>query len=387
MSRRILLTTYEFAPFRGGIGRVAEGLAEGAAALGAEPIVLAPDYGEDQGPHDALRNYAIRRFDGAFCSIVSPRRLLRFAAICRHAIAATRPDLVHGVDPPAQMALAVLSRFGLVPRHVLTVHGTELLRYRAETLPRLWMRNGFARADAVCAVSRHVLDTLLAGFRIDPGRAFTSHPGIAPAWHDSPPTDRAVTRRLWKVNDGDVVVLTVARVVAEKGQDRVIAALARLPEALRARFLYVVAGTGPDPFARQLDEAAVAGGVRLLRTGAVPDAELIRLYDAADLFIMLSRQTPKRLEGLGLTYIEAGSRGLPSIACDTGGVPEAVLDGSTGVLLPGNCPAEDIATVLARLGADPPERTRLGFGARAHARAFTYANHAREVYERAGLLG
>ncbi|HEX6361936.1 MAG TPA: glycosyltransferase family 4 protein [Albitalea sp.] len=383
---RVLLLTYEFAPFRGGVGRVAEGLAEGAVACGLEPIVLAPDYHADQSAGDASRPYLVQRFSGAFCSIVSPRRVLRFAALCRRAIRATAPDLVHGVDPPAQMALTALSRARLTGRYILTVHGTELLRYAAEPLPHLWMRNGFGRADAIACVSRHVLERLHRDFDVERARTFVSHPGIAPAWHHTPRADRTAVRAHYDIPDDAFVAITIARVVREKGQDRVLAALARAPEPLRRRAVYVVAGTGPDAYARELDEAAQATGIRLVRTGAVADDELIRLCDAADVFTMLSRHTPKRLEGLGLTYLESGARGLPSIACDTGGVAEAVLPDRTGLLLPAGAPADQVADAFARLADDAPLRDRLGAGARAHAARFTYEGHARQVYGAAGLL-
>jgi phosphatidylinositol alpha-1,6-mannosyltransferase len=383
--RRVLLLTYEFAPFRGGIGRVAEGLAEGAVECGLEPIVLAPDYGADQSAADSSLPYEVRRFDGSFCSIVSPRRVLRFASICRRAIAEVRPDLVHGVDPPAQMALAALSRVRLVRGYIITVHGTELLRYRSEPLPRFWMRRGLGRADAICVVSQHVRDLLHSHFPVRHERSFVSYPGIARAWHETTAGSREA-RRSWGAGDGDFVILTIARVVPEKGQDRVIAGLAQADTGFRERTVYVVIGTGPDRYARELDAAATRNGVRLVRTGALPDDALVSACDGADVFAMLSRQTPTRLEALGLAYLEAGARRLPSVACRTGGVDEAVLDGRTGVLLPSEADAQVIAEALARLDADPALRSRLGKAACEHASAFTYGRHAREVYGRAGLI-
>lgn len=384
---RVLLLTYEFAPFRGGIGRVAEGLAEGALACGLEPLVLAPDYDDETRTGDETRAYRVIRFAGSFCSIVSPRRVLRFAALCRRTIADTRPDVIHGVDPPAQMALTALARAGLVSDYTLTVHGTELLRYRAEPLPRLWMGRGFSRATHVCAVSNHTRELLHREFDVPRARTFTAYPGIAPAWHQAAVAPRERVRAAWGAGEDDFVILTIARVVREKGQDRVITALARVSDALRARTLYVVAGGGPDAFAHELDEAAQSAGVRLLRTGTLPDEALIRACDAADLFAMLSRETPKRLEGLGLTYLESGARGVPSIACDTGGVREAVLDGRTGVVLPALPRADEVAAVTESLANDAARRRSLGENARAHAAGFTYERHAREVYTRAGLLG
>ena len=66
------------------------------------------------------------------------------------------------------------------------------------------------------------------------------------------------------------------------------------------------------------------------------DARAIALMDGADLFVMLSHETATRIEGLGLAYIEAAARSLPSLARDTGGVRDAVRNGETGILLPGD---------------------------------------------------
>jgi phosphatidylinositol alpha-1,6-mannosyltransferase len=175
-------------------------------------------------------------------------------------------------------------------------------------------------------------------------------------------------------------------VVREKGQDRVIAGLAEAPTALRERAVYVLIGTGPESYAQELDASAAQAGIRLVRMGSLPDEALVRACDGADLSAMLSRQTPKRLEGLGLAYLEAGSRGVASIACRTGGVAEAVMDGETGVLLPADADAGAVGGAITQLAGDAGLRARLGANARLHGRLFTYERHAREVYGRAGLL-
>jgi phosphatidyl-myo-inositol dimannoside synthase len=386
--RRILLITHEFSPFRGGIGRVAEGLAEGAVACGLEPVVLAPDYGSDQRADDARRSYRVDRFPGSFCSMVSPRRLIRFTELCRRAIAREKPDLVHGVDPAAQMALTMLARLGSGRPHALTIHGTELLRYRSEALPRWWMRGAFARSDALCAVSDAVHGLLLRDFRVRPGQSFVTHPGIGPIWFDTPAKAPATARARWNIPADALVVLTIARRVPEKGQDRVLAGLARLPEPLRRRTVYFVAGSGPGAYAHDLEAAASAAGVRLIMADTLSDADLVEACDAADLFAMLSRRTARRLEGFGLTYIEAGARGLPSLACDTGGASEAVLDQRTGTVLPGDAGEERIGEALLLALQDDGVRRQQGEQAARRARTLTYASQARLVYGRfAEILG
>jgi glycosyltransferase involved in cell wall biosynthesis len=277
------------------------------------------------------------------------------------------------------MALTALARFRLVRDYSFTVHGTEILRYRHELMPRLWMHRAMRRPRAIFAVSKAVRDLLLDILPAHPDRVFVSHPGVAPAWFDTPPTDRAAVRRQWALPDQAVVCLTISRRVPDKGHERVLQALALLPPPIRAGCAYVIVGTGPDAYARQLEDEAARAGIRLVLAGEVDDLTAIGLADASDLFVMLSRQTPKRVEGFGLSFIEAAARGVPSLATATGGVGEAVIDDQTGITLaPGSAPPA-IADGLHRLMREAALRGRLGTGARRHAQGFTWTHHATVV--------
>ena len=379
---RILLLTHEFEPFRGGIAAVADGLALGAASAGHAPIVLAPDYGARHEESDRDRPYAVHRFRGSTCSMVSMDGLVRFTKLCSREIQQTQADVIHAVDPPSQMALTMLARFRRVDTYFFTVHGTELTRYRDELLPRLWMGRGLRRATSIHAVSRAVYRLLPADGLSAPRHAFVEPPGIRRTWLDQPAADRTAVRAQWGANETDLVLLTLARRVPEKGQAEVIAAVAQLPDALRHRIVYVIAGHGPEDYARTLEQSAHAAGVRIVLTGSITDEAAIAACDGADLFVMLSRMTHKRLEGFGIAYIEAGSRGLPSLARETGGVAEAVLHGETGIVVPHGADSTVIGRALDTLLRDPSERSRLGARARAHASDFAWESRARAVYDR-----
>lgn len=378
---RILLLTYEFSPFRGGIATVAAGLAEGAAANGHDIHVLAPDYGADRADEDGVRPYAVHRFAGDFCSILSIDRLTAFARLIRRTVQRLTPDLVHGADPQSHMALTLLARLRMASGYGVTVHGTELLRYRAEAMPRFWMRGAFRRPAGVAVVSLAVRDILLQRKDVDPARVTVAYPGIASQWRERAAADTHAVRAAWMAGDDDVVLVTVARRVPEKGQLRAIEALASLPEPMRRRILYVVVGAGPAEYAGALTTAAVEAGVRLHLTGPLDDGDVIDAVDTADLFVMLSGRTPKRLEGLGLVFLEAGARGVPSLALDTGGTAEAVRGGETGVVLPAGAEAGVVGRAIADLVDDPAHRVVLGEAARVHARGFTFRRHAADTFE------
>ncbi|MFE9247605.1 glycosyltransferase family 4 protein [Streptomyces sp. NPDC007088] len=161
------------------------------------------------------------------------------------------------------------------------------------------------------------------------------------------------------------VVVCVSRLVPRKGQDTLIrawpAVLAAEPEAV----LLIVGGGPYEADLRRLArETGVAASVRL--TGAVPWAELPAHFGAGDVFAMpcRTRRGGLDVEGLGIVYLEASATGLPVLAGDSGGAPDAVRDGVTGWVVPGDRPG-DTADRLTTLLADEALRTRMGRAGRA----------------------
>ncbi|MDI5963535.1 glycosyltransferase family 4 protein [Streptomyces sp. SL13] len=164
---------------------------------------------------------------------------------------------------------------------------------------------------------------------------------------------------------GRPVVVCVSRLVRRKGQDTLIRAM---PEILRRVPDTVLLVVGGGPYAADLEKLAadtgVAAAVRF--TGAVPWAQLPAHFGAGDVFAMpcRTRRGGLDVEGLGIVYLEASATGLPVVAGDSGGAPDAVLDGETGWVVRGDSPA-DTADRVATLLADPELRRRLGTRGRA----------------------
>ncbi|MEV6264191.1 glycosyltransferase family 4 protein [Streptomyces sp. NPDC051784] len=156
------------------------------------------------------------------------------------------------------------------------------------------------------------------------------------------------------------VVVCVSRLVPRKGQDTLVlampAVLARVPDAV----LLVVGG---GPYAGRLkklaEETGVSDSVRF--TGPVPWAELPAHYGAGDVFAMpcRTRRGGLDVEGLGIVYLEASATGLPVVAGDSGGAPDAVLDGETGWVVRGGSAEESADRIVTLLG-DPELRRRMG---------------------------
>ena len=156
------------------------------------------------------------------------------------------------------------------------------------------------------------------------------------------------------------VVMCVSRLVPRKGQDTLILAmpriLAREPEAV-----LLIVGGGPyeKDLRRLVRETGVSDSVRF--TGAVPWSDLPAHYGAGDVFAMpcRTRRGGLDVEGLGIVYLEASATGLPVVAGDSGGAPDAVLDGETGWVVRGGSPEEAADRILALLG-DAELRRNMG---------------------------
>ncbi|MET7574512.1 glycosyltransferase family 4 protein [Streptomyces sp. NPDC005492] len=156
------------------------------------------------------------------------------------------------------------------------------------------------------------------------------------------------------------VVVCVSRLVPRKGQDTLILAMPRILVRQPDAVLLIVGG-GPyeKDLRRLVRETGVSDSVRF--TGSVPWAELPAHYGAGDVFAMpcRTRRGGLDVEGLGIVYLEASATGLPVVAGDSGGAPDAVLDGETGWVVRGGSPEEAADRIVALLD-DPELRRNMG---------------------------
>ena len=157
-------------------------------------------------------------------------------------------------------------------------------------------------------------------------------------------------------------LLSVARLTRHKGIDTGITALAGLA-AEYPDLGYAIAGSGDElPALEKLAaDLGVADRVRFLAN--VPDRDLPGLYNCAEVYLGLSRLMSQRVEGFGISLLEAGACGVPVVAARTGGIPEAVRDGESGILVDSDNP-DQVAAALRTLLGDRSLAARLGAGGR-----------------------
>ena len=379
----ILLLTSEFAPATGGIGTYAREIASAATDLGANVRVIAPDYAQDTAIEDRSLPFEVQRFRGGLHSM---RDLPSKVLLTRKGVAAERYDVIHAADWPFFIPVA-LSRQMTQARIVMTVHGTEINETQTP-LKRLVIRGAgvFGSRTEIAANSRYTRDLFRERFAVDAQRIKTVRLGVSDFWF-AQRNGRAATRAAFGITPDRIVIVTVARITRRKGHPVTLAALSTLPKALRKRITWLVIGPdGESDYVGQLRQlvASVDCDVRFL--GALPDKEIRDIYGAADFFCLTGvPDSSGRVEGFGLVYLEAAAGGLPSVATAVGGVPDAVLDDETGLLVPPSI--DDIARAITKLAEDTDTRSVLAAGASAHARALSWERCAAETYglPRAGI--
>jgi glycosyltransferase involved in cell wall biosynthesis len=265
-------------------------------------------------------------------------------------------DLVHvNVAPRGstwrKMLFAGVARRMGVPV-LLHLHGSGYDQFFAAQSPvrQARIRAFFGAAAGVVALSdywhRFVTETL----RVDPARV-TQIPNGVPAHPER-------TAAVPAVPEAPTRILFLGQLGERKGVDVLLDALATL-DARGLAWRATLGGNG-EVEAAQARAAALGIGDRIAFPGWVGEAEVRTLLGAADLFVL-----PSRAENQPVAILEAMAAGLPVVATAIGAIPEQVLDGETGLLVPPG-DAAALADALATL-IDSPAR-RAAMGAAGHAR-------------------
>jgi phosphatidylinositol alpha-1,6-mannosyltransferase len=173
------------------------------------------------------------------------------------------------------------------------------------------------------------------------------HPGV----------DTAAVRERYRLGEGRWL-LSVARLARHKGIDTALRALSQLGDQY-PDLRYAVVGTGEelDSLAEEARQLGVGDRVRFLTD--VPDRDLPAIYNCAEVYLGVSRLMEQRVEGFGISIAEASACGIPVVAGRSGGIPEAVRDGETGLLVDAER-ADAVSDSLRLLLDDPALRARLG---------------------------
>lgn len=361
-----LLLTYDFPPIGGGIARW---MAELAKRYPPGSLIVSTGQSGDASDVDASFPNRVDRLP------IPSRRLRTIPGLLlwsrRAAVLARSTDAEFiwcgNIKPAAYPAKWTMERTG-TPFGIL-LHGGDLLilqhQVHRSAIKRKTAAALLSSAAVLVANSEWTRDhclTLLSELDIDASPELVR---VVPLGADHqafrPGLDARDVRARYGLEDGRWL-LSVARLTRHKGIDIALQALARLKDRYPA-LRYAVVGTGEEQaaLAAEARELGVADRVRFLTD--VPDRDLPALYNCAELYLGVSRMMEQRVEGFGISLAEASACGVPVIAGRSGGIPAAVRDGDTGLLVEAEQP-DAVAEAVARLLDDPPLRARLGAAGR-----------------------
>ena len=349
---KVLIVTNDFPPRNGGIQSFVHALATRLPADGV--VVYAPAW-DGAAEFDAGQPFPVLRHPGSLMLPLPSVGARACALLAEYGC----DTVLFGAAAPLGLLAPRLRRAG-AKRLVGLTHGHEagwaalpvarsLLRRIGDDIDVLTYLAEYFRARMSRALSREAAS-----------RMVKLAPGVDPAAFRPGAGGAMVRRRLGIAPDRQVVVC-VSRMVPRKGQDQLISAWPGVRERATGDPLLLLVGDGPDR--PRLDSLARASGAAgsVLFTGPVSWADLPAYYDAGNIFAMpcRTRRAGLDVEGLGIVYLEASATGLPVIGGDSGGAPDAVLDGETGYVVPGR-DRRALTDRLVQLLADPAGAAAMG---------------------------
>lgn len=292
-------------------------------------------------------------------------------------------DVVHSHTWYANEAGRLSQQLHGIP-HVITAHSLEPLRpWKAEQLGGGYQvsssieKSAYESADAVIAVSGGMRADILRSYpSMNPDKVHVIHNGIdVDAWA---PTSNPELLQRWGIDSSRSSVVFVGRITRQKGLPYLLAAAHSLPAEVQ---LILCAGAPDTPEIQKEVEASVAQ-LQQSRSGVVwipdhlPRHELAAILTSATVFVC-----PSIYEPLGIVNLEAMACGIPVVGTATGGIPEVIVDGETGWLVPIDQvqdgtgtpinPAQyvsDLSSALVNAVSDPIKAREMGIAARERAR-------------------
>ena len=358
MSALVLCRT--FPPMLGGLERYTSELLRRTKY----PVtVVAPAFpGSRQ--FDAALNYPVRRFPTPASWLHGKRPLLPLAAWAVQAAMRERPSVVVSDQVQSAGVGLPLARTYGIP-HLLFAYGREIQRPSAR-----WAKSyAFKHSDVVIVISEFTRRLLQERFGVPPERIRLVRPGVDTNWFVPTESKEPIRAELGLPREA-AVLLTAGRLSSDsryKGFDRILRMTHSLITDLPDLTVCIVGDGNDRPYLEDLARSTgIEKNVRFC--GRVSDAQFLKLYQAADLFVLPSGSADPQsvgVEGYGIVFAEAASCGLPTVAYGVGGVTDVVVDGETGRLVP----PDEIALrdEVLHLLMNPMARSAMAVAAREHA--------------------
>lgn len=344
--KKTLLVTLDFYPSVGGVSTYWVSL--GAYMPSKEWVVMAPLL--PKGVHEMPVPYSIYR-----CTFLAwwcyPRWVPLLFAIAEIIYAEKIEHIIVGQILPVGTAVWLLSKFFHIP-YTVSTHGMDVTLPLRSHRKRALCRRICAGATRVSTISEYTAREL-EKFGVSRNKIVFIHPCPALTAERYPESVESLN-----VHADKRILLTVGRLVARKGHADVIRAL---PDLFRdfPDLIYGIIGTGPEHNILQQLINALNLSHRVYLLGELDNNKTAWWYRHCTLFVMTPKEIKGDVEGFGIVYLEANSFGKAVVATRSGGVPDAVVDGRTGVLVsPGD--SHSIAGAIRVLLHNDQLRTQMG---------------------------
>ncbi len=338
---RILMCGNSFGPKKGGSQTYAQEVATNLCELGQEVVFL------------TRTQPGCEEFDAALpFEVLRRHSKVQLGALFFRKLKSERFDAVFVTHRADFAALANTASRLLGKPYFLSVYGGEILHdFRASSV-----RRNFASARAIVAISSYTKG-LLVNLGVSDKKVHVIPCGTDPQRFF--PADAGPVREKHGLGDSSVI-LSVSRLVRRKGNANVISALPGvLDEVPQAHYLIVGEGPEEENLRSQAREMGLED--RVTFAGRVDEGGLTPYYNACDVFVMPSfaAHRGENVEGFGITYLEANACGKPVVGGRTGGVPDAIDDGVTGILVD-PLDVSDIQKAIISILADPKKARAMG---------------------------
>jgi phosphatidylinositol alpha-1,6-mannosyltransferase len=311
-------------------------------------------------------------------NIIGKRLLPRIplAVILMHQLRRLRPEVVciGGLD--SLYWIIPLVRWTTRAKVVFYIHGEEVSAGASlgAISQRLYNRSISAMhaADAVVTVSNWTARQILE-LGIAPDKVKVIYNGVDHQRFYPGPADETIQAR--HRLEGKRMILTVARLDPRKGHETVLRAIPAILKKI-PNLIYLIVGDGPHRTALERVVSSLGIGDQVVFAGGMNDREIPAYYRTCEVFVQPNRRMPDGDdEGFGLVFLEAGACRRPVVGGRSGGVPEAVLDGQTGILVNGNS-VEETAEAIIRLLSDPELSSRMANKGWSRSRSFDWRETA-----------
>ena len=329
VSSPVLFVTNDFGPRAGGIETFIIGLIE-RRPVGQTIVYTSAQANSEQYDADWLAQYGVRVIrDRSKILLPTPRVAFHLKKIIRKEGITTA---AFGAAAPLGLLSAGMKRAGVV-RTVALTHGHEV--WWAKVFPfNLLLRRIGSTVDVLTYLGEFTRSAISKGLT---AKAQASMVKIAPGIDVEHfiPTDVTVLRNSLGLSDKKVIV-SVGRLVHRKGQDHLIEAMPEILKSIPQAHLLLV---GEGPYREHLQTLVKKHNLEASVTfiGRIQYKDLPTYICVGDIFAMPSRSRLMGLEveGLGIVYLEASSCGLPVLAGDSGGAPDALVQNETGLVVNG----------------------------------------------------